>query len=154
MWLFTQEFPDLPVEGFHDFELTHTRRPKILVQTAGHVAGAVYYYQKRDVENEEWKPDKVCLLWTTQCQSYMQEQGEFIRCFPILDVHKTTLSPKTKKGYIPPLISRDVKMLFFFFGRIFWPCRFRSFFLISENIWRLFTSKIWWMVCPKRSFHL
>ena len=49
----------MDVESYHDFDLTHTRRPKVLVQTAGHVAGAVYYYQRSDVENKKWKPDKV-----------------------------------------------------------------------------------------------
>lgn len=37
----------------------HSRRPKILVQTVGHVSGAVYYYQKSDVADQPWPPDKV-----------------------------------------------------------------------------------------------
>lgn len=34
-----------------DFELYPNRKPKALMQTAAHVAGAAYYYQKADVEN-------------------------------------------------------------------------------------------------------
>ena len=34
-----------PVETLHDFELAPNRRPKILVQTAGHVSGAVRFYR-------------------------------------------------------------------------------------------------------------
>lgn len=37
------------VNTIQDFELHPTRRPKVLVQTAGHVAGAAYYYQRSDV---------------------------------------------------------------------------------------------------------
>ena len=43
------------VYSLQDFELLPTRRPKILVQTAGHVAGAAYYYQLSDVENPPWR---------------------------------------------------------------------------------------------------
>lgn len=37
------------VEIIQDFEILPNKRPKILVQTAAHVAGAAYYYQKSDV---------------------------------------------------------------------------------------------------------
>ncbi|KAK6188048.1 hypothetical protein SNE40_004315 [Patella caerulea] len=49
-----KNFPDEEIEIIHDFELHHTRRPKVLVQTAGHVAGAAYYYQASDVKNVPW----------------------------------------------------------------------------------------------------
>jgi methylmalonic aciduria homocystinuria type C protein len=49
-----QEFADLEIECIHDFELHPSRRPKVLVQTAGHVAGAAYYYQRKDVQNDPW----------------------------------------------------------------------------------------------------
>lgn len=42
-------FPKWEVETIQDFELDHTRRPKVLVQTAGHVAGAAFYYQRSDI---------------------------------------------------------------------------------------------------------
>lgn len=37
-----------------DSDLWPSRRPKVLVQTAGHVAGAAYYYQRSDVEPQPW----------------------------------------------------------------------------------------------------
>jgi methylmalonic aciduria homocystinuria type C protein len=36
------------VKMFHDFELGPNRRPKVLVQTAGHISGAVRFYQEPD----------------------------------------------------------------------------------------------------------
>jgi len=56
-----ENFPELvtEVELIHDFEMVPgLRRPKVLVQTAAHVAGAAYYYQQSDVLDPEWKPTK------------------------------------------------------------------------------------------------
>ncbi|XP_033738116.1 methylmalonic aciduria and homocystinuria type C protein homolog [Pecten maximus] len=52
--LVKEKFPDTEVEAVHDFELNHNRRPKILVQTAGHVAGAAFYYHRKDVVPDHW----------------------------------------------------------------------------------------------------
>ena len=41
-----------------DYELHHNRRPKILLQTAGHVSGSAYYYQRGDVSQPPWPPSK------------------------------------------------------------------------------------------------
>lgn len=46
------------IEIIHDFEVLPNRRPKLLVQTAGHVSGAAYYYQAKHVENPPWKNGK------------------------------------------------------------------------------------------------
>lgn len=53
-----QAFADHELEIIHDFDLTHSRRPRVLVQTAGHVSGAAYYYQRHDVTNDPWPPEK------------------------------------------------------------------------------------------------
>lgn len=45
------KIPSCHVEIIQDFEILPNKRPRILVQTAAHVAGAAYYYQKNDVEN-------------------------------------------------------------------------------------------------------
>ena len=37
-----------------DYELHPNHRPKVLVQTAGHVAGAVRYYQRSDLTDDPW----------------------------------------------------------------------------------------------------
>lgn len=37
----------------HDFDMNHKRRPLVLMQTAGHVAGAAYYYRKRDKKGKD-----------------------------------------------------------------------------------------------------
>lgn len=59
------EYPELNIETIHDFETTPNKRPKVLVQTAGHVSGAVRYYQRKDLSSDPWGPEKkiygVCL---------------------------------------------------------------------------------------------
>lgn len=57
------EFPQHEIEVIHDFEMHPSRRPKVLVQTAAHVAGAAYYYQRSSVSRDEdpWEPKtKIC----------------------------------------------------------------------------------------------
>ena len=45
------------INAMHDFEISPvTKRPKVLVQTAGHVSGAVRFFQKHDL-NEEIETD-------------------------------------------------------------------------------------------------
>lgn len=53
-----QAFTDYDIESLYDFEMHHNRRPKILVQTVGYVSGAAYYYQKSDITNPPWPPEK------------------------------------------------------------------------------------------------
>ena len=47
------------IDVIHDYELHPTRRPKILVQTAGHVSGAAYYYQPSDDDRKIWPNKKI-----------------------------------------------------------------------------------------------
>nr|XP_040144515.1 cyanocobalamin reductase / alkylcobalamin dealkylase isoform X3 [Ictidomys tridecemlineatus] len=49
-----QSLPELQMEVIADYEVYPNRRPKILAQTAAHVAGAAYYYQRQDVEADPW----------------------------------------------------------------------------------------------------
>jgi len=52
-------FMEHEIEMMHDFEIRPgTRRPKILVQTAGHVSGAAYFYQKENITNPPWASDQ------------------------------------------------------------------------------------------------
>lgn len=56
-------FPENKITIMHDYEMRPgTRRPRVLVQTAGHVSGSVYFYQKSDVENPEWTNNQVNTL--------------------------------------------------------------------------------------------
>lgn len=60
-----QSFPDHRISIFKDYEMKPgTRRPKVLVQTAGHVSGAAYFYQKSDVSDPPWPHNQVnlCLI--------------------------------------------------------------------------------------------
>ncbi|XP_033125976.1 methylmalonic aciduria and homocystinuria type C protein homolog [Anneissia japonica] len=54
-----QNLPDVALDFIQDYEQHHgTRRPKLLVQTAGHVSGAAYYYKRSDVKNDPWHEKK------------------------------------------------------------------------------------------------
>ncbi|XP_077981184.1 cyanocobalamin reductase / alkylcobalamin dealkylase-like [Glandiceps talaboti] len=53
-----EAFPDQELDILHDYDMHATRRPKVLVQTAGHVAGAAYYYQRKDLKRDPWAKDK------------------------------------------------------------------------------------------------
>lgn len=55
-----------------DYEILPSRKPKFLAQTAAHVAGAAYYYQRKDVKLDPWEKkvrQKHSLGRTTKLQS-------------------------------------------------------------------------------------
>uniref|UniRef100_H3B573 Cyanocobalamin reductase / alkylcobalamin dealkylase n=1 Tax=Latimeria chalumnae TaxID=7897 RepID=H3B573_LATCH len=54
-----ENFPDEKVDIMYDYDLLPNRRPKVLVQTAAHVAGAAYYYQRTDVKKDPWGEKKI-----------------------------------------------------------------------------------------------
>lgn len=57
------EFPHHEIETIHDFEMLPSRRPKVLVQTAAHVAAGAFYYQRSSVpkEKDPWdEKTKIC----------------------------------------------------------------------------------------------
>ena len=45
-----KECSEFKIKEIHDYEVHPNRRPKILVQTAGHVSGAAYYYREEDLK--------------------------------------------------------------------------------------------------------
>lgn len=51
-------FPSDDVEVIHDFELLPSRKPRVLVQTAGHAAGVARYYQREDVNSDPWPRER------------------------------------------------------------------------------------------------
>lgn len=55
-----QCFPGQEVDVRYDYELLPSRKPKFLAQTAAHVSGAAFYYQKSDVIDQPWD-EKVTL---------------------------------------------------------------------------------------------
>ncbi|KAK9955998.1 hypothetical protein ABG768_013758 [Culter alburnus] len=52
-------FPSQSVDVSYDYEMLPNRRPKFLAQTAAHVSGAAYYYQKSDVHSPPWADKKM-----------------------------------------------------------------------------------------------
>ena len=51
---FKTKVPNAEMEIIFDYELLPSRRPKILVQTAGHVSGAAFYYRRENIRNDPW----------------------------------------------------------------------------------------------------
>lgn len=49
-----EQFSHYRAEFIQDSQLLPSRRPRVLVQTAGHVSGAAYYYQRKDVSPDPW----------------------------------------------------------------------------------------------------
>ncbi|VDM52867.1 unnamed protein product [Angiostrongylus costaricensis] len=47
---------DIEYELLHDHSLSINRKPRILMQTCGHISGAAYYYQPFQVGFERWSP--------------------------------------------------------------------------------------------------
>ncbi|KAH3775661.1 cyanocobalamin reductase / alkylcobalamin dealkylase-like [Dreissena polymorpha] len=54
-----QMYADMDIEAIHDFEMLPNHRPRVLVQTAGHVSGAAYFYQQKDVHPNPWGDKKL-----------------------------------------------------------------------------------------------
>ncbi|XP_022109405.1 methylmalonic aciduria and homocystinuria type C protein homolog isoform X2 [Acanthaster planci] len=54
-----ESLPDYMIETIQDYELHPNRRPKILVQTVGHVSGAAYYYQRSNMKHDPWGDKKI-----------------------------------------------------------------------------------------------
>ena len=52
------EFPDQQIDLILDYEMDATRKPKLLVQTAGHIAGAAFYYQRECLGQHPWANDQ------------------------------------------------------------------------------------------------
>ncbi|KAM5148293.1 cyanocobalamin reductase / alkylcobalamin dealkylase isoform 3-T7 [Mantella aurantiaca] len=59
MTLAKELFPSHRVDVIYDYELHPNRRPKVLMQTAAHVSGAAYYYQRKDVPEDPWGTRKM-----------------------------------------------------------------------------------------------
>lgn len=45
-----KELCEFSIECIHDYEVHPNRRPKLLVQTVGHVSGAAYYYRQEELK--------------------------------------------------------------------------------------------------------
>ncbi|GFO18811.1 methylmalonic aciduria and homocystinuria type c protein homolog [Plakobranchus ocellatus] len=46
------------IDVIHDYELSATRRPKVLVQPASHVSGAAYYYTRSNLDPDPFPSEK------------------------------------------------------------------------------------------------
>lgn len=85
--LYFKSFSDEQWVVMYDYEMRPgTRRPKVLVQTAGHVSGAVYFYQKSDIANPPWPSEQVSflciyfLIVTVQITNVMFSKGIYGVC--------------------------------------------------------------------------
>lgn len=91
------------IDIIHDYDLHPTRRPKVLVQTAGHVAGAAYYYQKTDVLNQPWGEKKIYSV------SIHPEYGGWF-AFRGIIIFKDVLCSNISKVYPRDFLSNEEKI--------------------------------------------
>ncbi|XP_066482149.1 cyanocobalamin reductase / alkylcobalamin dealkylase [Tiliqua scincoides] len=57
--LVRESLADQHVDIMYDYEMLPNRKPRFLAQTAAHVAGAAYYYQRKDVQQDPWGKKKI-----------------------------------------------------------------------------------------------
>ncbi|XP_003220310.2 cyanocobalamin reductase / alkylcobalamin dealkylase [Anolis carolinensis] len=57
--LVRESLADYQVDIMYDYEMLPNRKPKFLAQTAAHISGAAYYYQRKDVEQDPWGEKKI-----------------------------------------------------------------------------------------------
>lgn len=99
------EFPELEIEAIHDFEVHPNRRPKVLVQTAAHAAGAAYFYQRRDVTNDPWDEKK-----KIHGVSVHPKYGGWFAMRGVL-IFKNVLVPSLPKSAPPDVVVGDEKRI-------------------------------------------
>ncbi|KAL5017452.1 hypothetical protein ScPMuIL_007041 [Solemya velum] len=54
-----KHFQNENIQVLHDFDMDSSMRPRMAIQTAGHVTGAVYYYQRTDLDEDPWGDQKI-----------------------------------------------------------------------------------------------
>ncbi|XP_015666807.1 methylmalonic aciduria and homocystinuria type C protein [Protobothrops mucrosquamatus] len=57
--LVRKNLADQNMDIMYDYEILPNRKPKFLAQTAAHVAGAAYLYQRKDVHQDSWGEKKI-----------------------------------------------------------------------------------------------
>lgn len=90
-------FDDQEIVSLHDFQLHANRRPKILVQTAGHVSGAVRFYQQKNKPKDGKKLFPVCMH---------PEFGGWFALRGVL-IFSEVVAPHLEKTEPPNLLSDD-----------------------------------------------
>ncbi|CAF1249094.1 unnamed protein product [Rotaria sordida] len=60
-----ENIPDHEIDVLFDYDLWPTRRPKIVMQTVGHISGAAHFYSRQQLKNDPFPKDRnmmgVCL---------------------------------------------------------------------------------------------
>lgn len=72
-----QSLADQNMDIMYDYEILPTRKPKFLAQTAAHVSGAAYLYQRKDVHQDSWG-EKVSKLGTAREVFSLRTDGSFL----------------------------------------------------------------------------
>ncbi|KAK3732585.1 hypothetical protein QZH41_004980 [Actinostola sp. cb2023] len=99
------ELSEYDIEAVHDFEVHPNRRPKILVQTAAHAAGAAYFYQRQDVTDDPWsEKKKICGV------SVHPKYGGWFAMRGVL-IFKNVLAPTLPKVEAPDIVIGDEKKI-------------------------------------------
>lgn len=86
------KFIDQEMEIIFDYEVLPSRRPKILVQTAGHVSGAAFYYRRENVKQDPW--EKTAKIYGVSIHEKYSGWFGFRGVIIFKDVVVPTLEPK------------------------------------------------------------
>lgn len=54
-----KSIPEHEIDVIFDYELWPTRRPKIIMQTVGHISGATHFYSRQQLKNDPFPKDQV-----------------------------------------------------------------------------------------------
>lgn len=124
-----REFPQNTVQLLQDFELLPNRRPKVIMQTAGHVAGAVHYYSSKgiDIEDNPYQKKLLGVCIHPRYGGWFALRGVFI----FSDIR----APRLQQRQCPDMIDseekkRDLIKLFNFSWR---NAQYRDIILVDER---------------------
>ena len=53
--------PNHEIDLLFDYDLWPSRRPKVIMQTVGHVSGAAHFYSRQQLQNDPFPKDQVMI---------------------------------------------------------------------------------------------
>lgn len=98
---------DKQIDIMFDYEVLPNRRPKVLVQTAGHVSGAAFYYRKESVKNQPSSWGENAKIYGV---SIHENYGGWF-AFRGVVIVKDVLAPDLKKTPPVDVLSEDEKKI-------------------------------------------
>ena len=54
--------PNHEIDIVFDYDLWPSRRPKVIMQTVGHVSGAAYFYSRQQLQKDPFPKEQVTII--------------------------------------------------------------------------------------------